>query len=119
MCELQTFPSPKRRGAVLVCVMVVLLIVGLSSSQTIQTLLIVRRADHQRSGLRQARELAELGRMAVVRAHVPKNGVLELEVDGNEGVIRFEEISATDRLRYRIIAQVAASEVTMIWEGPQ
>lgn len=60
--------AARRPAAVLVCVLVVLLIVGLLSTQTIQTLLIVRRSDMQRKRLRQARELVELGQ-SVSRQH--------------------------------------------------
>lgn len=114
--------SASRRGAVLVCVMVVLLIVVLLSTQTIQTLLIVRRADRQRSGLRQARELVELGRMAVARDQVPDPGMMELSVDGERAVVRFEKISGKEKSGYRIVATLAVdttSEVTATWESPK
>ena len=57
--------NSRRSGAVLICVLVVLLIVGLISAQTIQTLLMIRRSDAARSRLRQAQELVELGRIVV------------------------------------------------------
>lgn len=52
-----------RRAAILICVLVVLLIVGLLTSQTLQALMLSRRADRQRQQLVQARELLELGQM--------------------------------------------------------
>ena len=61
------------RGSVLICVMVVLLIVGLLISQTLQTLLLVRRGDDTRAHLRQARELVELGKIILQQNPVAKS----------------------------------------------
>lgn len=47
----------------MVCVLVLLLIIGLMMSQTVQTLVLVRRGDTVRQRLRQARELVELGEL--------------------------------------------------------
>ena len=58
----------RQRGAIVVCVLVVLLIVGMLAAQTIQTSLLMRRGDAERSQLRQARELVELGRLALPQA---------------------------------------------------
>ncbi len=49
----------------MVCVLVLLLIVGLMMSQTLQTLTLVRRGDTMRQSLRQARELVELGELVL------------------------------------------------------
>ncbi len=56
-----------RSATVLMCVLVVLIIVGLLTSQTMQTLLVVRRGDAVRHQLRQAREVLELGKIILQR----------------------------------------------------
>jgi archaellum component FlaG (FlaF/FlaG flagellin family) len=52
----------RRAASVIVCVLVMLLLVGLLSVQTLQTLSLIRRSDSERAKIRQARELIELGR---------------------------------------------------------
>ena len=104
MCDRQ---KRQRIGAVLVCVMVVLLLVGLISSQAIQTMLIVRQADHRRSGIRQARELIELGRMVQSAGDIPENGQVEVTVDGQRAVIHFESNGTGTSLSGRIVGQLA------------
>lgn len=113
----------RRSGAVLICVLVVLLIVGLISLQTIQTLLLVRRSDSDRSRLRQAQELVELSRIAF-----QQNGAGELQeeiavvVDGDlTGTIRLsladsESHADSGQADYRIVAKYpvgAGGEVTV------
>ncbi len=56
-----THAAEQRCAAILICVLVVLLIVGLLATQTLQTLMLLRRGDHQRQQLRQTREVVELG----------------------------------------------------------
>ncbi|MEZ6133335.1 MAG: hypothetical protein R3C53_00355 [Pirellulaceae bacterium] len=113
-----------RPAAILVCVMVVLLIVALTSAQTVQTMLLVRRADEQRSRIRQVRELVELGRLSLAREQVPASGQLELTVDGQVGRIRFIQLeSETPSPRFRIVAEFPAhheqNQVVATWETPQ
>ncbi|MEO8268853.1 MAG: hypothetical protein ABI557_03975, partial [Aureliella sp.] len=57
--------GPTRRGALIVCVLILLLIIGLMISQTVQTLMLVRRGEAVRQRLRQARELVELGELVL------------------------------------------------------
>ncbi len=127
----------RRSGAVLVCVLVVLLIVGLLSAQTIQTLLIVRRGDGERRQLRQARELVGLGRIVLRQqaAHLPTEkitvvvddpsaasgeasslGVIELTLPEGAG------LSSEDSSRVRIVATYpvgSAGAVTTTWESEE
>ena len=73
-----------RRGALIVCVLVLLLIVGLLVSQTVQTLVLVRRGDAMRERLRQARELVELGEIVLRQdpaAEIPSGAVLAALAD--------------------------------------
>jgi type II secretory pathway pseudopilin PulG len=126
----------KRRAAILVCVLVVLLIVGSLCAQTIQTLLMVRQADRQRGALQQARELIELGRMAIAQQRVEGDGTIELTVDGSPALIQIVQLETTEQPaaeatqetntatpeRYRIIATYSlgsAKEVTATWESPK
>ncbi len=113
-----------RPGAILVCVLVVMLMVGLISAQTIQTLLILRRADSERSDLVQARELLELGKMAIQQNSIPPNGQFELAVDGRQATVQIEQIEAdqAETARYRIRASCSKNEVdviTVTWESPR
>ncbi|MCC7337986.1 MAG: hypothetical protein IT422_23090 [Pirellulaceae bacterium] len=57
--------GPPRRGGLIVCVLILLLIIGLMMSQTVQTLMLVRRGDTMRQRLRQTRELVELGELVL------------------------------------------------------
>ena len=50
----------QRSASVIVCVLVVILLVGMLSVQTIQTLALIRRGDNERAKIIQARELSEL-----------------------------------------------------------
>ena len=50
----------QRSASVIVCVLVVILLVGMLSVQTIQTLALIRRGDNERTKIIQARELSEL-----------------------------------------------------------
>lgn len=124
----------QRHAAILICVLVVLLIVGALSAQTIQTLLIVRQADRQRSTLQQTQALVELGRLTLAQDRVPENSQIELSVDGAPAlikIVRLETIQTstetqaaepTTLVRYRIIATYAhgsAKEVTATWESPK
>ena len=52
----------RRTASVIICVLVVILLVGMLSMQTIQTLALVRRGDDDRSKIAQARELSEFAR---------------------------------------------------------
>lgn len=111
-----------RPGALLISVLVVLLLVGMLSSQAIQTLLLVRRGDQQRSETRQARELLELGRLAVLSDQVPESKLLEMVVDGQPAAIRFEPLSAGGNPRIRIVAELTLDsnrQVTVSWETPE
>ncbi len=112
----------ERSGGLTLCVMVVLLLVGLISSQAIQTLLIVRRGDDRRGELRQARELLELGKLALQSDQVPESKVLEITVDGKPAKVRFANVGTDDNPRKRIVAQWLVNntrEVTVSWESPE
>ncbi len=96
--------SQSRQGAVLICVMVVLLIVGLLISQTLQTLLLVRRGDEGREQLRQARELIELGEI-VLRQNPSAESVGEFSCQTNSpesGSIGFERLKSTEAEKKKI-----------------
>ena len=54
-----------RRGGLIVCVLVLLMIIGLMMSQTVQTLMLLRHGDALRQRLRQAHELVELGELVL------------------------------------------------------
>lgn len=126
--------QPKRRAAILICVLVVLLIVGAMGAQTIQTLLIVRQADRARSNFRQAQELVELGRLTLAQGRFPDDGQIDLTVDGVPAIIKLtqlavpppspetQEADQASQARYRILAIYAygsAKEVTATWETPK
>ncbi len=49
----------RRTASVIVCVLVVILLVGMLSMQTVQTLAVIRRGDDDRTKILQARELIE------------------------------------------------------------
>ena len=119
-----------RRAAVVVCAMVVLLIAGLISMQTMQALMIIRRGDSQRSSLRQARELVELGRMRLARMGSELDEFeFTLEVEPElEGQITITKIAragdggSPSDATIRIVARYpvdTAREVTASWEGRQ
>lgn len=115
------------RGSVLISVMVVLLIVGLLISQTLQTLLLVRRGDDARANLRQARELVELGkivlqqnpaarRIAEVHCGVKSHDKSHLN-RSDSGSIDFEQLSSVDdgppQIRISVTYRVGSnSEIT-------
>ena len=82
LCYNRTACVQPLRGSVLICVMVVLLIVGLLISQTLQTLLLVRRGDDARQQLRQARELVELGEI-VLRQNPSAQNINEVRCDAD------------------------------------
>lgn len=56
-CSRPTQKTTRRTASVIVCVLVVILLVGMLSVQTIQTLAIIRRGDDHRAKIMQAREL--------------------------------------------------------------
>lgn len=115
-----------RSAATLVCVLVVMLIVGLLSAQSIQMLLLVRRADEQRVQLRQARELLELGKLAIAQRAIPDDGMLRLSVAGQPAVVTITQLDAeatvspTER-RYAVHVAYRAGqpqELNVSWESP-
>lgn len=59
-----TRPGPPRPAAVLVSVLVVLIIVGMLTAQTVHVILVSRRAAMQSQNLQQARELIQYARLA-------------------------------------------------------
>lgn len=117
-----------RLGAILVCVMVVLLIVSLFCVQTMQTLMIIRRSDSSRRNLRQARELIELGRIAHKQALAQDATTDDTELSIALGDSQIGEITVsasdsggkqqpgTTRIVVRYPAN-SAGEVTASWEG--
>ncbi|MCA9131614.1 MAG: hypothetical protein KDA45_00595 [Planctomycetales bacterium] len=119
--------APRRRGGVLVGVLVVLFLVGMLSSQTMQTLLLLRRGDSERKQLRQARELLELGQLWRNQSPGPLpqgEQLIALDDAGSVlGKMVFEplskgEVKATKR--YRIVVEYPSgtgSEVTVTWES--
>lgn len=113
-------------GSVLVCVLVVLLLVGLLMTQTIQTLVVLRKGDGQRRQVQQARELLELGKMVARRpretAEVFEQRILVDASTETYGSIRLEALS---EYQLRIVARfpdddennpITASEVITIPE---
>lgn len=58
-CSRPTQKSIRRTASVIVCVLVVILLVGMLSAQTVQTLAVIRRGDDDRAKIIQARELIE------------------------------------------------------------
>jgi hypothetical protein len=121
----------RQRGAIVVCVLVVLLIVGMLAAQTIQASLLVRRGDAERSQLRQARELVELGRLALQQSarDVPVSdipvGAWNIVVDASRQFAGSIAVQAAGgrgagQGRHRIVAKFPAgtqSEVTVTWEN--
>lgn len=116
----------RRRGGLLVCVLVVLLLVGLLAAQTMQTLMMVRKSDSRSSTLRQATELVELGRMSQRQAtELPPTRDISVSVDHTtEGLIRIQawpvEQDRNTESRYRVVARFPTGtdrEVTASWEG--
>ena len=95
----------RRRGAILIVVMVVLLITGLVASQTLQMLWNVASQDRQRVRIAQARELVELGRLMLEQGVVPASGEVTVDVAGVPGTVRFQPMSAADVVSYRIVAE--------------
>lgn len=91
--ELSPQLKPRRRAAVLVCVLVVLFIVGGLAVQSIQTMSVIRRGDDQRQSLQQARELLELGQRLVERAVMDEGESITMTLpSGAEGIIVFHRI---------------------------
>ncbi len=85
----------RKRGSLIVAVLVVLFLVVLMSTQTFQTLWLVRRGDSQQSALRQARELIELGKM-IHRQYPPATDFEPARIDMGEnqfGVISIEPLT--------------------------
>ena len=103
-----------RRGGVLVCVLVVLLLVGMLSAQAFQTLSAARRGDQQRLRLRQARELLELGRVIAVDGKTLNDSNREVQfdvpVDGeNIGRLSVRLVDAPEgETRYQVTAEYPA-----------
>lgn len=69
----------KRRGSIMVCVLVVVLLVVLLSAQTLQTITVMGRANRHQQRVEQAREMIEIGR----------NRLSEMQ-PGTEDVVRWE-----------------------------
>lgn len=85
----------RNKASILVCVIVIMLVVSLLAAQSLQTVFVIRRGDTQRSNLRQARELVELGRivamresegMKVVSLDLPDNATGTVEILSNQRV---------------------------------
>lgn len=107
--------------------MVVLLIVGLLISQTLQTLLLVRRGDDARQQLRQARELVELGEI-VLQQNPSAQNINEVRCDAESrdehhpnasdtGSISFERLNSGEegptQVRISVIYRAGShSEIT-------
>lgn len=121
-----------RHGAILVAVMVILLLVGLLTMQTMQTLMLVRRSDDRRSHLRQSRELVELGRQVLTRRRLsPEEPWILPLPSGATGAIRVRELETTPsetikpiqgQKMYRIEANYpaeSAAGMSASWEGSQ
>ncbi len=110
----------RRSGGVLICVLVVLLIVGLLISQTVQTLLLVRRSDDQREQLRQARELIELGQIVLRQSdyQLPDAELIVPSAGENQmGRIAFTRIDSSDSTNSQVRITVnyrigSTSEIT-------
>ena len=97
-----------RKGGVLVCVLVVLLLVGMLSAQAFQTLSAARRGDQQRQQIRQARELVELGRMVAVDGKTLNDSqrMIQLDVSVDEesvGSLTVQLVDAPEgEIRYQV-----------------
>ena len=108
-----------RRGAILIMVMVVLVITGLLASQTLQLLWNSAAQDRVRTGILQAHELVELGRLMLEQKVVPESGQVSLDVAGVPGRIRFQPMNAAGRVGYRIVAEYGEpgpNQVVATWE---
>ena len=90
-----THPRRRNKASILVCVLVIMLVVSLLAAQSLQTVSVIRRGDTQRSSLRQARELVELGRivaerepkgMKVVSLDLPDNAIGNVEFLSNQQI---------------------------------
>ena len=118
--------ASRRSAAVLICVLVILLLVGMLSAQTVQTLLVVRRADHNRQQLRQARELLERGRLVIARQQIPDDGIINVSLDGQPASVQIIKLpSSTDAappmIRYSVVANYGGTKASenATWESPQ
>ena len=56
------YNKANRKASIIVCVLVVILLVGMLSMQTIQALALIRRGDDDRAKIMQAQELSEFAR---------------------------------------------------------
>ena len=95
--SLEVKAHPGKRGAVLICVLVVLMLVGMMSMQAIQSLMIVRRSDSHRANVRQARELIELGKIAASDSIASDGVVWEISLpNGAKGSINLVPIQTAE-----------------------
>jgi type II secretory pathway component PulK len=125
----------KRRGSLIVAVLVVLFLIVLMSTQTLQTLIFIRQADSRQHATHQARELVELGKM-ICRQH-PRNvdssakkihlngrlvGQITIETQLLEDqLVKNQDASPLKQRRYLITASVSTESgntvATATWEG--
>ncbi len=110
----------------IVCVLVLFLIVGMLMSQTMQTLMLVRRGDAVRQRLTQARELIELGELVLRQlpsAELPSEPLLVSLADpasgtsnstAERGSITFTPIDSSDtnhsKVRIAVIYPLGSNE---------
>jgi type II secretory pathway component PulK len=121
----------KRRGAIVVCVLVVLFIVGMLAAQSMQTSIVMRRGDAQHSQLRQARELVELGQIALAQRVADMAdgetvaGEWEVALDDSSLAVWTVAVTVVDGpqevpSQFRIVAKLprgSKPEVTVTWEN--
>lgn len=109
-----------RHGSLLICVMVVLLLVGLVVTQTVQTMLVLRRSDESQSTLHQARELLEVGKL--LADQVKQTEEFTIEVTREESGLVLVELPTQvgEETRVRVTAKYPVGsdrEVTVTWES--
>ena len=104
-------PSLRRRqrsGSIIICALIVLLIVGMLSVQTMQTLAVIRRGSMDRVKIRQAREVAEMARkrewsVQETELTVDIPGGTEADAKQAKAIVRrTEDDSVAGRIRFTI-----------------
>ncbi|MFK7738214.1 MAG: type II secretion system protein [Pirellulaceae bacterium] len=115
--SIRDIASPdSRRAATLVAVLIVMMIVGLLTAQSVRTMVAIRQGDQQRAQLRQARELVELARHTLENGDesVPLNS-FEIPLPGGESAkIEFESSSRSGAAGSTADQKTPIQEVTRI-----
>lgn len=116
----------RRTASVIVCVLVVILLVGMLSMQTVQTLAVIRRGDDDRTKILQARELIEFAQAIDWNAAESKSLTIQIpdsvrqvgESEALTAILERQTIADNSDVA-RIIVRFPADklgEVTTTWE---